>query len=259
MTSTERADGTRPLDGMVAIVTGASSGIGRAIVMAYVEAGARVALVSRRADVLAQTAHDADPTGENVLTVAVDVTAPDAGATILEAVLERFGRIDVLVNNAGMHYPTPLLRTSMEDWNAILELNLISAVNLTRAVGAELVRQKSGCVINVTSSWATRAMPQHSAYVTAKAALAHFTRTMAREWARHGVRVNALAPGYFSTEITREGMDDPEMLDKMLGVIPQRRIAEPGEITPLAVYLASPAASYVTGASYVIDGGMQLT
>ncbi|WP_214104784.1 SDR family NAD(P)-dependent oxidoreductase [Acrocarpospora catenulata] len=247
------------LDGKVAIVTGASRGIGQAIAVAYARAGARVALVARTADALTETAHAADPTGEKVLPVVADVTRPEAGDHILERVLDRFGAVDVLVNNAGMHYATPLLDTSAEDWTAILDLNLVSVVNLTRAVGRELVRQGSGTVINVTSAWATKAMPKHSAYVVSKAALAHFTRTLAREWARHGVTVTALAPGYFATEITRDGMNDPKEFERMLAAVPQRRIAEPDEIGPLAVYLASPAAAYVTGASFTIDGGMELT
>jgi NAD(P)-dependent dehydrogenase (short-subunit alcohol dehydrogenase family) len=247
------------LAGRVAVVTGASRGIGRAIAASYVEAGAEVVLVARSAGALAEAAQAADPSGARVHQVVADVTRPDAGDGILAATLERFGRVDVLVNNAGMHYETPFLETSAEDWSAIIDLNLTSVVNLTRIVGAELVRQGSGTVVNVTSAWATKVVPKHTAYVTSKAALAHFTRALAREWARHGVTVNALAPGYFATEITRGGMDDPRSLDAMLGAIPQRRIAEPAEIGPLAVFLASRAAEYVTGASYAIDGGMALT
>jgi NAD(P)-dependent dehydrogenase (short-subunit alcohol dehydrogenase family) len=249
----------RPLEGRVAVVTGASSGIGRAIAVAYAHAGARVAIVARSTDKLRETADLADPSGEDVLAIAADVTDPQAGERILAETLERFGRVDILVNNAGMHYPTPLLETSAEDWSAIMDLNVTSVVNLTRSIGRELVRQGSGTVINVTSAWATKPVPQHTAYVTSKAALAHFTRALAREWARHGVTVNALAPGYFATEITREGMKDPAALKSMVSTIPQRRIAEPEELGPIAVFLASSAAEYVTGASFAIDGGMALT
>ena len=248
----------RPLEGKVAIVTGASRGIGQAIATAYVAAGASVAAVARSEDALAETCRLADPSGERVLAVVADVTDPAAGGRILAATLERFGRVDVLVNNAGMHYPTPLLETTAEDWTAILDVNLFSVVNLTRTVGRALVEQGSGTVINVTSSWATRVIPQHSAYVTSKAALAQFTRVMAKEWARHGVRVNALAPGYFATDITKEGMEDPEMRQAILRGIPQRRVAEPVELAPLAVFLAGPDADYVTGSSFTIDGGMEL-
>jgi NAD(P)-dependent dehydrogenase (short-subunit alcohol dehydrogenase family) len=250
---------TLSLEGRTAIVTGASRGIGRAIAVAYAAAGACVALVARSAEDLAETARLADSTGENVLTIVADLSDREAGARILAETLGRFGRVDVLVNNAGIHYPTPLLETSAEDWEAILDVNLVSVVNLTRHVGRELVRQGAGTVINVTSSWATKAVPEHSAYVTSKAALAHFTRSMAREWARHGVTVNAIAPGYFATEITHEGMQDPATRKSILSAIPQRRVAEPEELGPLAVLLASSAASYVTGASFAIDGGMGIS
>ncbi|MFO6453081.1 MULTISPECIES: SDR family NAD(P)-dependent oxidoreductase [unclassified Aeromicrobium] len=246
------------LEGRVAIITGASRGIGRAIAIAYAQAGARVALVARSEQALAEVAELADPTGERVLSIVADVQDPEAGAAIVARTLEAFGSIDVLVNNAGVHYETPLLESSAEDWFTILDVNLVSVVNLTRHVGRELVRQGAGTVINVTSSWATKAIPRHSAYVTSKAALAHFTRSLAREWARHGVTVNALAPGYFATEITRQGLDDPDTARHILSAIPQRRVAEPEEIGPLAVFLASEAASYVTGASYAIDGGMEI-
>ncbi|MEV0178966.1 glucose 1-dehydrogenase [Streptomyces sp. NPDC050625] len=249
----------RPLAGKVAVVTGASRGIGQAIAAAYVRAGAKVTIAARTADALAETCELADPTGEQVHTVVADVTDPAAGELILGSTLERFGGVDILVNNAGMHYPTPLLETSAEDWTAIIDLNLIAAVNLTRSIGAELVRRRKGTVINITSAWATRAVPQHTAYVTSKAALAHFTRALAREWARHNVTVNAIAPGYFATEITKEGMADPKTNEVMLSAIPQRRVAEPSELGPLAVFLASDAATYVTGSSFAIDGGMALT
>jgi NAD(P)-dependent dehydrogenase (short-subunit alcohol dehydrogenase family) len=248
----------RPLEGKVAVVTGASRGIGQAIAVAYVAAGAKVALVARSAESLAETARLADPSGDSVLPVVSDVTDPTAGERILSATLERFGRVDVLVNNAGMHYPTPLLDTSAEDWAAILDVNLISVVNLTRTIGRALVEQGSGTVINVTSAWATRVIPQHSAYVTSKAALAQFTKVIAKEWARHGVTVNALAPGYFATDITKEAMGDPAQLQTILRNIPQRRVAEPDELAPLAVFLAGPDAGYVTGSSFTIDGGMEL-
>ncbi|MBK1789445.1 SDR family NAD(P)-dependent oxidoreductase [Prauserella cavernicola] len=247
------------LEDRVAIVTGASRGLGRALTVALADAGARVTAVARSEADLADTAKVADPTGQRVLPVVADLNDPSAGEAILAATIDHFGAVDILVNNAGVHYPTPFLDTSAEDWNAILDLNLVSVVNLTRTVGRELVRRGSGKVINVTSSWATRAMPQHTAYVTAKAALAQFTRALAREWARHGVTVNALAPGYFATEITRASMSEPKVLDRMLANIPQRRIGEPDEIGPLAVFLASRAADYVTGATFTIDGGMELT
>lgn len=247
------------LDGQVAIVTGASRGIGQAIAVAYAQAGARVALVARTEEALAETAASIDPTGERVETIVADVSDPTAGERILAATLAKFGSVDTLVNNAGIQYDTPFLETSAEDWSRIIDINLTAVVNLTREVGRELVRQKSGSVLNVSSAWAHKTLPSQSAYITSKAALTQFTRVLSREWARHNVRVNSLAPGYFATEITREGINDEKIYDLILKSIPQRRVAEPVEIGPIAVFLASPAAAYVTGADFAIDGGMGLT
>ncbi|SEB63530.1 Enoyl-(Acyl carrier protein) reductase [Rhodococcus koreensis] len=246
------------LDGVTAIVTGASRGIGRAITAAYVDAGARVVLVSRSQSSLDEACAAIDPTGKRVLAVSADIGEDGAGGHVLTRAIERFGEVTTLVNNAGIHYPTPFLETKSSDWENIVHTNVIGLADMTRAVGAHLVERGSGTVINVSSSWAVRAVPGHTAYVTSKAAVAHFTRTLAREWASRGVTVNAIAPGYFNTEITAEGMKDPAMLKQMLRNVPLKWIAEPEELGPLAVFLASRAAAYVTGSSFTIDGGMEL-
>lgn len=246
------------LGGVTAIVTGGSRGIGRAIAAAYVDAGARVAIVSRSQGSLDDAAAALDPSGDRVLTISADVGEKGAGQHVVEQTLAHFGAITTLVNNAGIHYPTPFLETAADDWERIVHTNVVGVADMTRAVGAHLVEEGRGTVINVSSSWAVRAVPGHTAYVTSKAAIAHFTRTLAREWAGRGVTVNAIAPGYFNTDITAEGLQDPAMLKAMLRNVPLRRIAEPEELGPLAVFLASPAASYVTGSSYTIDGGMEL-
>lgn len=246
------------LEGVTAIVTGASRGIGRAITAAYVDAGARVVLVSRSKSSLDEACEQIDASGERVLAVSADVGEEGAGEHVLERALDRFGEVTTLVNNAGVHYPTPFLETPAREWDKILHTNVVALADMTRIVGAHLVEKGRGTVINVSSSWAVRAVPGHTAYVTSKAAVAHLTRTLAREWAPRGVTVNAIAPGYFNTDITAEGLDDPAMLKAMLRNVPLRRIAEPEELGPLAVLLASPAASYVTGSSFTIDGGMEL-
>jgi 2-deoxy-D-gluconate 3-dehydrogenase len=246
------------LDGVTAIVTGASRGIGRAIAAAYVDAGAQVVLVSRSPAPLDDACTAIDPSGDKVLAVSADVGEESASDHVLERAIDRFGEVTTLVNNAGIHHPTPFLETPAREWEKVVHTNVIALAAMTRTVGAHLVEKGRGTVLNVSSSWAVRAVPGHSAYVTSKAAVAHLTRTLAREWAPYGVTVNAIAPGYFNTDITAEGLEDPAMLKAMLRNVPLRRIAEPEELGPLAVFLASPAASYVTGSSYAIDGGMEL-
>lgn len=254
----EQSNAAAPLEGQVAVVTGASRGIGRALAVALGASGARVALVARSEQTLAETAAIIDPKGDRVVVIAADLRDESASELVLERTVGNLGGVDILVNNAGMHYATPLLKTSPQEWRQVFDINLFSVMNLTRVIGGALVENGSGSIINITSSWANKTIPNFSAYTTSKAALNQFTRAIAREWARYGVRVNAIAPGYFATDITRDGMDDPAMFETMLKAVPQRRIGEPREIGPLAVYLASSASDYVTGSIFTIDGGMDL-
>jgi 2-deoxy-D-gluconate 3-dehydrogenase len=246
------------LDGKAAVVTGAGRGLGRAVSLALAEAGADLALISRSAEELAATAAEVRGRGRRAFCLPTDITDESAVEEAADAVVAELGRVDVLVNNAGLALVRPLLELSLAELRRVLDVNLVGAFLCARAFGAHLVAQRAGAVINVASVSGLVGEPGLTAYAASKGGLLSFTRTLAAEWARHGVRVNALAPGYFRTEMSRGGIDDPVIGPKILAHIPLRRVGEPDELGPLVVYLASDAAAFVTGAVFSIDGGQSI-
>jgi len=248
------SDATR-LDGRVAVVTGAGRGIGRSIALALAGAGADVVLAARSADQLEQVASDVGALGRRALPVSTDVTRAEQIERLVDATIDGFGRIDVLVNNSGVLRSRELLDTSDDEWDLVFDTNLRGAVLATRAAGKHLVAQGSGKVINVASHFAFKGVAQHAAYCASKAALVAFTRCMAIEWARHNIQVNALCPGYFATDLNADLRADEATLDRMVRGIPARRIGDPNELGPWAVLLASSASDFMTGEAIVVDGG----
>jgi gluconate 5-dehydrogenase len=226
------------------------------------EAGADLVLLARERGAL-ESARDGFKTlGRNVEILTADVADPDRSEEAAHMVVDRFGPIDILINNAGGRFfdvPTESLATS--DWQRIIDLNLTSAFIWSKIVGGSMLPRAWGRVINVASMSgliANRGVGGRS-YETAKAALIMFTRTLAADWAARGVTVNALAPGYFATEPNRRWFEErPALKETVLSMIPMGRLGEPQELAPLALYLASPASSYMTGATLVIDGGYTL-
>jgi NAD(P)-dependent dehydrogenase (short-subunit alcohol dehydrogenase family) len=249
---------TIDLAGRTAIVTGGSGGLGMALGRALAEAGADVALVSRTlADLEAAAAEIRRDTGRRAIAVAADVTREPEVRAMVDHVLADLGRIDILVNNAGIGGTTPALDLDETEWDRFLQVNLKSAVLCSKHAGREMVRRRSGTIINVSSVAAAMPTRYMSAYAASKAALLSFTRTLALEWIRFGIRVNAVSPGYFRSRMNEDFFRSPAG-QRILQRLPGRRIAEPPEIAPAIVFLASDAASYITGSVLVVDGGQSL-
>jgi gluconate 5-dehydrogenase len=251
------------LDGKRALITGGSRGLGRAIAQAFAEAGADLVLVGRSLESLQAAANELQPLGRTVDLMPADLHDAAAAELLCEGVLQRFGAVDVLVNNVGGRredIPTEGLR--LDAWRGFLDLNLNSAVVCMQRLGAGMLARGWGRVINIASIAgplvAMRGIEGRH-YETAKAALVGFTRSVAADWARRGVTVNAICPGGFLTEPNRKWFRErPGFQASFEANIPMGRLGEPEEIAPLALYLASEASRYMTGAVLVLDGGYTL-
>lgn len=240
------------LDGRAAIVTGASRGLGFAAVCALAEEGVGVLAAARTQSSLDELAR-LHP--ERVVPAAYDARDPDAADALVATALAAFGKLDVLVNNAGVAPASPFVDDDMSTWRETLEVNVMGPVSLTQAAGRHMIERRSGKVINVASLTGLRGKARLSAYSASKGALIRFTEAVAAEWARHNVQVNAIAPGAFRTEAQREVLESEELHRRRVARIPAKRFAEPSEMNGLLCFLASPLSDFVTGASYVIDGG----
>jgi gluconate 5-dehydrogenase len=248
------------LDGKRALVTGASRGLGRSMALALADAGADVILTGRTQETLDATARDIRARGHSAWTVRADMGVPVECAAACERIIETLGPVDILINNVGNRETSASIEAEpLDAWQHIIDLNLTSCVLGTQLVGrAMLARGRGGRIINIASisGMIVNRDIGGRAYETAKAAVLHFTRCAAADWAPHKITVNAICPGLFMTEANRDWNDRrPDVIAEFLKHVPMGRAGEPDEVGPLAVYLASPAAAYVTGAAYVIDGG----
>jgi NAD(P)-dependent dehydrogenase (short-subunit alcohol dehydrogenase family) len=250
------------LDERCALVTGGSRGLGRAIAQAFAEAGADLLLVGRDAASLHQAQQELAAVGRRVELLPGDLSTPEGTQQVCDRVLSQHPPIDILVNNVGgRRLDVSTEEMPLTDWQRLLDLNLTSAFLCTKLLGGAMLRRHSGRILNIASicgQIATRGIRGRH-YETAKAALVGFTKAVAADWAPHGVTVNAIAPGAFLTDANRRWFGDrPEFQKEVEGLVPMGRLGEPHELGPLAVYLASEASSYVTGAVFVIDGGYTL-
>ena len=246
---------TFDLDGRIALVTGASSGLGRHFARTLAAHGASVALAARRVDRLEALANEIRDQGGTALPVRMDVTDPGSVEDGLDAVGEAFGATDILVNNSGIARPGLTLDVTEADWAAVVGTNLEGAWRVARETARRMVdAERPGVIVNVLSILAFGVAPGLGSYAASKAGLRQLTRTMAIELARHRIRVNAIAPGYVLTDMNREFFAS-EAGDAMKKRIPQRRIADPPELDGALLLLASDASSYMTGSTIVVDGG----
>ena len=244
------------LDGKVAIVTGASSGLGVAFAQGLAEAGADVVLGARRADRLEQTAELVRGAGRRVLTVATDVADPGQCQALVDAAMAEFGRVDVLVNNAGVGTAVPATHETPEQFRSVVDVNLNGCYWMAQACGR--VMQPGSSIINISSvlSLTTGGLPQ-AAYSATKAGLNGLTRDLAQQWTgRKGIRVNSVAPGFFASEMTEQY--PPGYLEHAQQRIPAGRTGDPAELAATVVFLASAASGYVTGQTLPVDGGMTI-
>jgi NAD(P)-dependent dehydrogenase (short-subunit alcohol dehydrogenase family) len=245
------------LDGKVAVVTGASSGLGVAFARALAEAGADVALGARRVERLADTAALVEGIGRRALTQATDVADPQSCTDLVAVAMEEFGHVDVLVNNAGIGTAVPATHETPEQFREVIDVNLNGCYWMAQACGR--VMQPGSSIINISSvlGLTTGGLPQ-AAYSSSKAALIGLTRDLAQQWTgRKGIRVNAIAPGFFESEMTAQY--PPGYLDSQLPRIPAGRKGDPAELAATVVFLASDAAGYITGQTLAVDGGMTVT
>lgn len=247
------------LEGQVAVVTGGSKGIGRAIALAFAEAGADVALAARGVDDLERTAKEVEALGRRALPVPTDVLEPEQIQALVDRTTRELGTIDILVNNAGA---APFMSTidaiRPEGFEKYFRITFLSAFHATRAVAPVLLAKGSGCVLNVASVAAYLASPGLTYYGAAKAAMVNLTKSVAMEWAAARVRVNAIAPGWIETDMNVVGRQNPEWHRQTLGSIPLGRWGQPEDVARAALFLCSPAASWITGTVLVVDGGQTM-
>ncbi len=244
------------LGGRTALVTGAARGLGRAISLALAHAGADVALGLRDVNADAGLTKEIQRLGRKALALQMDVSKFGQISQAVDKVVKEFGRIDILVNNAGIAPESLAEDVNEEDFDATLAVNLKGTFFASQAAGRVMIQQKSGRIINMSSQAGFAALPTESVYCMTKAAIAHLTKCLAVEWGKHGVTVNAVAPTFINTPGTREYLSDPKHLtDTVERIAALHRIGEPMEVAGAVVFLASPAASLITGETILIDGG----
>lgn len=241
----------------VAIITGASKGIGKGIAIRYAEEGAAVVLASRSEDVLASIAGQIREAGGRALALALDVRSADSVEAVVQKAVKEYGRLDIMVNNAGISMVHPSEQLKPEDWQRALETDLFGVFYGCQSAARQMIAQGTGgCIINLTSVYGLVAAPMRAAYCTSKAGANMLTKLLASEWASKNIRVNAIAPGYIRTELVQELIDRGAL---PVGAIekrtPQGRIGEVSDLLGLAVLLASDDSSFMTGSIVTVDGG----
>ena len=246
------------LAGRKAMVTGASKGIGAEIARVFADAGADVVAVARDAEGLEETAGAVRALGRRCLTVAEDLGLPEGPGRAVRAALEAWGTIDILVNSAGIARIAPALDLSLADWEATMAVNLRAPFLLAQALAPGMIAQRWGKIVNISSQTGVIALDDHAAYAASKGGLNALTKSLAAEWARHNVQVNAICPTVILTPMGREVWGPPEKSAPMIAATPLRRFGEPVEVADLALYLASPAAELVNGAIVMIEGGYSI-
>lgn len=243
------------LDGKVALVTGAARGLGRACALALAEAGADVALGLRDIGTAPDLVQDIESMGRHALSLQMDVSSMEQIKSAVEKAVKHFGRIDILVNNVGVAPANPAEKVTEEDYDTTMDLNVKASFFTAQAVGKQMIKQGGGRVINMSSQAGFVALQDEAIYCTSKAAINHLTRNLASEWAKYNIMVNAVAPTFIETPGTEPWLNDPDFRQSVIDRIPLGRIGKPVEVAGPVVFLASDAASLITGSVLLIDGG----
>jgi NAD(P)-dependent dehydrogenase (short-subunit alcohol dehydrogenase family) len=243
------------LEGKIAVVTGGTSGIGRALSLGLADAGADVIATARRQQQVDETASEIEARGRKTLRIASDVCDRASLEALLTATINTFGHVDILVNCAGKIKRTPTLTVSEEEWTDILNTNLTGTLRACQVFGRQMLERGSGRIVNIASLNSFVALNEVAAYAASKAGIASLTRSLAVEWSKRGVTVNAIAPGVFRTDLNAKLLDSTPRGQELLMRTPMGRFGKTEELVGAAIYLASDAASFVTGQTLVVDGG----
>ncbi len=250
-------DDTKPFAGRAAIVTGATRGIGRAIALELARRGAHISFnYAKSAEAAEELRAEIESLGVSVLATQCDVAQMEAVAEMVKQTKEAFGRIDFLVNNAGITRDRMFLKMSREDWDAVIETNLNSMFNVTKQVVGDMVEKGWGRIINISSVNGEKGQAGQTNYSAAKAGMHGFTMALAQELAAKGVTVNTVSPGYIGTDMVRAIR--PDVLEKIVGTVPVKRLGEPSEIASIIAWLASDEGGYATGADFSVNGGLHM-
>lgn len=244
------------LNGKVAIVTGGGRGIGLKMAEGLAEVGATIVLCSRKVENCQKAAQDIAKLGVKTLAMACDVKSPASIQAVVDKTLEKFGRLDILVNNSGVTWGGAVEEYSLEGWEKVMDTNMTGAFLFSQTAGRVMIRQKNGSIINIASVMGVIGIQEGAdaiAYSASKGALITFTKDLAAKWAKHNIRVNAIAPGWFPTDMTKWVFENHSK--KILSFVPMGRFGQPEELKGAVVYLASDASRYVTGIVLPVDGG----
>lgn len=243
------------LEGKVAVITGGTSGIGRALSLGFADAGADVVATARRQQQVDETAAEIEKRGRKTLRIASDVADRNTLETLCAAAIERFGKVDILVNCAGIIKRTPTLDLPEADWTNILNTNLTGTLRACQVFGRKMLERGYGRIVNIASLNSFVALSEVAAYAASKAGVASLTRSLAVEWSKKGVTVNAVAPGVFRTDLNAQLLDSTPRGQELLMRTPMGRFGKTEELVGAVLYLASDSASFVTGQILVVDGG----
>lgn len=243
------------LTGKLAIVTGASKGLGKAMSVGLAKAGADLVLCARNLEDLNVVAREIEQVGRRALPVQTDVLQSESVQSMVDRVVGEFGRIDVLVNNAGVNVRKPVVKFEEQEWDLVVNTNLKGYFLVARAVGNQMIDQKKGKIINIASILGTVGLPNQVAYASSKGGIIQMTKVMAIEWAPFNITVNAIGPTYFETPLVAQLRNDPERYQFIVDRTPMKRWGQPEELEGIVIFLASKASDFVTGQTIFIDGG----